>query len=52
MEVLSDASPPTIGVVFNDETKTTYKTGLLSLHEILYHLNVTIHEKKALEPMK
>ena len=52
MEVKSDASPPTVGVVFTDNTKTLYKTGDLKLDEILYHMNTTIHEKKAAAPKK
>ena len=47
MEVKSDATPPTVGVTFNDDSKYLYKTADLNLHEILYHLNATIHAKSA-----
>ena len=52
MEVKSDATPPTVGVTFVDDSKFLYKTGDLNLHEILYHLNVTIHGKLAAMPKK
>ena len=52
MEVKSDATPPTIAVQFIDDTKYLYKTADLNLHELLYHLNVTIHDKKAAMPKK
>jgi len=46
MDVKSDASAPTVGVTFNDDSRVLYKTADLNLHEILFHLNVGIHGKK------